>query len=49
MSEDKVKNKYKLLSILKLHNRITESQLRPIAKLLVEATELNKDKKVVFL
>ena len=46
MSEDKVKNKYKLVSILKLHNRITESQLRPIAKLLVEAVELNKDKKV---
>ena len=46
MSEDKVKNKYKLVSILKLHNRITESQLRPLAKLLVEATELNKDKTV---
>ena len=46
MSEDKVKNKYKLVSILKLHNRITESQLRPLAKLLVEAAELNKDKKV---
>ena len=46
MSKDKVKNKYKLVSILKLHNRITESQLRPIAKLLVEAAELNKDKKV---
>ena len=46
MSEDKVKNKYKLVSILKLHNRITESQLRPLAKLLVEVTELNKDKKV---
>lgn len=46
MSEDKVKNKYKLVSILKLHNRITESQLRPLAKLLVEAVELNKDKKV---
>lgn len=43
---EKVKNKYKLVSILKLHNRITESQLRPIAKLLVEAAELNKDKKV---
>ena len=43
---EKVKNKYKLVSILKLHNRITESQLRPIAELLVEATELNKDKKV---
>lgn len=46
MSEDKVKNKYKLVSILKLHNRITESQLRPLAKLLVEAVELNKDKKL---
>ena len=46
MTEDKVKNKYKLVSILKLHNRITESQLRPLAKLLVEATELNKNKKV---
>ena len=46
MLEDKVKNKYKLVSILKLHNRITESQLRPLAKLLVEAVELNKDKKV---
>ena len=46
MLEDKVKNKYKLVSILKLHNRITESQLRPLAKLLVEAAELNKDKKV---
>ena len=46
MSEDKVKNKYKLVSILKLHNRITESQLRTLAKLLVEAAELNKDKKV---
>ena len=46
MPEDKVKNKYKLVSILKLHNRITESQLRPLAKLLVEAAELNKDKKV---
>ena len=43
---EKVKNKYKLVSILKLHNRITENQLRPIAKLLVEAVELNKDKKV---
>ena len=43
---EKVKNKYKLVSILKLHNRITESQLRHIAKLLVEAAELNKDKKV---
>ena len=43
---EKVKNKYKLVSILKLHNRITENQLRPIAKLLVEAAELNKDKKV---
>lgn len=43
---EKVKNKYKLVSILKLHNRITESQLRPIAKLLVEAAELNNDKKV---
>ena len=43
---EKVKNKYKLVSILKLHNRITESQLRPIVKLLVEAVELNKDKKV---
>ena len=46
MSEDKVKNKYKLVSILKLHNRITESQLRPIAKLLVEVAELNNDEKV---
>ena len=46
MSEDKVKNKYKLVSILKLHNRITENQLRPLAKLLVEAVELNKDKKL---
>ena len=46
MSEDKVKNKYKLVSILKLHNRITESQLRSLAKLLVGAAELNKDKKV---
>ena len=46
MSEDKVKNKYKLVSILKLHNRITESQLRPLAKLLVKAAELNNDKKV---
>ena len=46
MSENRVKNKYKLVSILKLHNRITESQLRPLAKLLVEAAELNKDKKV---
>ena len=46
MSEDRVKNKYKLVSILKLHNRITESQLRPLAKLLVEAAELSKDKKV---
>ena len=46
MSEDKVKNKYKLVSILKLHNRITESQLRTLAKLLVEAAELNNDKKV---
>ena len=46
MLEDKVKNKYKLVSILKLHNRITESQLRPLAKLLVEAVELNKDKKL---
>lgn len=43
---EKVKNKYKLVSILKLHNRITESQLRSIAKLLVEAAELNKDKKL---
>lgn len=43
---EKVKNKYKLVSILKLHNRITESQLRLIAELLVEAAELNKDKKV---
>lgn len=43
---EKVKNKYKLVSILKLHNRITESQLRIIADLLVEAGELNKDKKV---
>lgn len=43
---EKVKNKYKLVSILKLHNRITESQLRPLAKLLVEAVELNKDKKL---
>lgn len=43
---EKVKNKYKLVSILKLHNRITESQLRIIAELLVEAAELNKDKKV---
>ena len=46
MPEDKVKNKYKLVSILKLHNRITESQLRPLARLLVAAAELNKDKKV---
>ena len=46
MPEDKVQNKYKLVSILKLHNRITESQLRPLAKLLVEAVELNKDKKL---
>ena len=46
MPEDKVKNRYKLVSILKLHNRITESQLRLIAELLVEAAELNKDKKV---
>ena len=46
MSEDKVKNKYKLVSILKLHNRITESQLRTLSKLLVEAAELNNDKKV---
>jgi hypothetical protein len=44
--EEKVKNKFKLVSILKLHNRITESQLRPIAKLLVEAVEINKSKKV---
>lgn len=46
MSEDKVKNKYKLVSILKLHNRITESQLKPLSKLLIEAVELNNDKKV---
>lgn len=46
MPEDKVKNKYKLVSILKLHNRITESQLRPLAKLIIEAAELNNDKKV---
>ena len=43
---EKVQNKYKLVSILKLHNRITESQLRPLVKLLVEAVELNKDKKL---
>ena len=45
---EKVKNKYKLVSILKLHNRITESQLRSIAELLVEAAEINnnKDKEV---
>lgn len=43
---EKVQNKYKLVSILKLHNRITESQLRPLAELLVEAVELNKDKKL---